>query len=284
MSHQSVGMGQATLNGLRGVSLALLVALAAGATLATGLAAAGVLPWLSLSATYGDVSVTDLGMYLQIGLSLFAIAMCFFIPANTRMLKLENAHRDFSISMEDVARAYQVCHAADRTGAFSLSSEFDSVRERMSYLRDHPDLRSLEPAVLEVAAQMSHESRDLAEIYSDDKMARARMFLRQRQQEIDTFSERMAMAKQTISEIRRWSQQVNVEEAVQATQLERLEKDLLEVLPGLGFELDEGALLETEEDAQIVDDDKVVTMAAKPLQLSQPNVTGAGAATANPAE
>jgi len=30
--------------------------------------------------------------------------------------------------------------------------EFDAVRERLAYLRDHPDLSRLEPEVLEVAA------------------------------------------------------------------------------------------------------------------------------------
>lgn len=34
--------------------------------------------------------------------------------------------------MQDVARA----HAADRTGVFQLSSEFDAERERLAYLRD----------------------------------------------------------------------------------------------------------------------------------------------------
>ena len=42
--------------------------------------------------------------------------------------------------MEDIARAYHLCHTADRAGVFTLSSEFDSVRERLAYQRDHPDL------------------------------------------------------------------------------------------------------------------------------------------------
>ena len=51
----------------------------------------------------------------------------------------------------------------------------------------HPDLGALEPEILELAAQMSRISQDLAETYSDEKVDRARTFLQQRQQEIDTF-------------------------------------------------------------------------------------------------
>ncbi|MBT0956352.1 DNA repair protein [Alphaproteobacteria bacterium KMM 3653] len=270
---------------MRSLSLVLIVAAALAVTGATLLAAFGVLPWLTINAFYGEEALPNAGMYAQIGLTILAIALCFFVPANARMMRLEKTHRDFSLSMQDIAQAYQICHAGDRAGAFTLSSEFDSVRERMAYLRDHPDLRTLEPAVLEVAAQMSHESRDLGEIYSDERMARARLFLRQRQQEIDTFSERMAMAKQTISEVRRWTQQIHVEEAVQATQLERLEKDLMEVLPGLGFEIDGDIVVETKEplkrDRAEPRDDKVVPIAAKPTGKSTGKPAGGSTETAS---
>ena len=36
-----------------------------------------------------------------------------------------------------------------------------------------------------MAAQMSHESRELAEVYSTERVDRARQFLRQRQEEAD---------------------------------------------------------------------------------------------------
>ena len=64
--------------------------------------------------------------------------------------------------MWDVAQAYQAAHAADRDGVFNLPSEFDSVRERIEHLRRHPDLGRLKPEILELAAQISHESRELA--------------------------------------------------------------------------------------------------------------------------
>jgi len=66
-----------------------------------------------------------------------------------------------------------------------MSSEFDAVRERLAYLRDHPDLDSLEPQVLELAAQMSHQSRELSDIYNDEKVTRAKTFLKQRQEEAE---------------------------------------------------------------------------------------------------
>ncbi len=51
-------------------------------------------------------------------------------------MALENSHRRFSPGMQDVARAHAAAHAADRTGVFQLSSEFDALRERLAYLRD----------------------------------------------------------------------------------------------------------------------------------------------------
>ena len=86
--------------------------------------------------------------------------------------------------MDDVSRAYGAIHVADRGDTFRITSEFDSVRERLAYLRDHPDLSSLEPAILEVAAQISHISKELVEVYSNDRITGTRGFLEQRQFEL----------------------------------------------------------------------------------------------------
>lgn len=239
MSNGSRTLAQQLYAGLRWVSLGAIALLALFMTGATALAFLGLMPWPELIAVYGGEPVPNAGQWVQVILTVLSIALCFFVPPAARVLKLEDSHRDFTLSMDDIAKAYQVSHAADRNGAFSLSAEFDSIRERIDYMRTHPDLRSLEPAVLEVAAQMSHESRDLAQIYAVDRVDRARLFLKQRQEELDTFAERLTLAKQTISEIRRWSQQLHVEESVQTRQLEQLEKDLLELLPGLGFDIDD---------------------------------------------
>merc|ERR1712173_435973 len=105
--------------------------------------------------------VENAGMYAQLALTVLAVGLCFFLPTNRRVMQLETSHRQFNVGMQDVARAYAAVHAADRAETFQMSSEFDSVRERLAYLRDHPDLATLEPAVLEMAAQMSHVARDL---------------------------------------------------------------------------------------------------------------------------
>ena len=97
--------------------------------------------------------------------------------------------------MTDVSRAYGAVHVADRGDVFRLSKEFDSVRERLAYLRDHPDLSSLVSTVLEVAAQMLHVSNELAKIYSNDHVTRLRDFLEQRQSELQQFNERLGQAK-----------------------------------------------------------------------------------------
>lgn len=221
----------------RAVSLGIILALALGLGITTTLSAAGILPWLEIEARLGETPVPQMGMALQIAATLFAIGLCFFLPADRRMLRLEESHRDFHISMGDIARAYQAAHARDREGVFRLKSEFDAVRERLIFLRDHPDLRGLEPDVLEVAAQMSTISRDLADVYSHEKVDRARTFLRQRQQEGAEFDERLARVHETLRELRTWHDALTAEEARRDARVDQLEKDLFDMLPDLGFEV-----------------------------------------------
>ncbi|WP_298290397.1 DNA repair protein [uncultured Litoreibacter sp.] len=205
-----------------------------GATLA---AALGLAPWLSFTASYGETVVPYAGMITQLFLAALAISLCFYLPSNRRILELEKSHRNFHISMEDIARAYAIAHKADREELFSMSSEFDAVRERIMFMREHPELETLEPSVLEVAAQMGREARELAEIYSDEKVGRAKTFLKQRQEEIEQYRERLNLAQQTVKDLKRWSQQVHVEDSVVQAQMNRLEADLAEILPLLGYEM-----------------------------------------------
>ena len=139
---------------------------------ATGLAAFGVLPWLSIPLSFSDGTVFAAGPFVQIALTALSVLLVAYMPANWRVLALENSHRAFDMRMEDVANAYWAAHEADRSGVFKLKSEFDAVKERMMFLRDHPDLGHLEPDILESAAKMSRISEDLAERYSDDAVAR----------------------------------------------------------------------------------------------------------------
>lgn len=205
-----------------------------GATVAAML---GLAPWLSFTASYGETVVPYAGMVTQLFLAALAVSLCFYLPSNRRILELEKSHRNFHISMQDVAKAYLIAHQADREELFSMSSEFDAVRERILHLREHPELETLEPSVLDVAAQMSKESHDLAKVYSEEKVGRARAFLKQRQQELETYRDRIAMAQKTVQEIKRWSQQVSVEDSVVNAQMNRLEADLAEILPLIGYEM-----------------------------------------------
>lgn len=218
-------------------SLYLTGAAAVAALGATVLSALGVIPWLTLEAGFG-ASAAQAGMVAQIGVTLLLWLMLGTIPSGARMLALERSHRDFRITMQDVAQAYHVAHAGDRQGTFRLSSEFDAVRERIEYLRDHPDLRLLEADVLTLAAQMSRQSHELAQIYSEERVARARDFLRQRQEEAEAHQARIVEALGIAREIGRWSSQVELEEAVVASQLQNLDEQLQAVLPALGYSLD----------------------------------------------
>lgn len=224
---------------LQAFSLALLSTLAAGALVYTILSALGIYPWLEIGARFGDEVLVNAGMYAQIAVTAILVSLAFFVPSVRRMLALENSHRNFQLRMEDVARAYHLSHMADRAGLFTLSSEFDSVRERLAYLRDHPDLAGLEADVLDVAAQMSHTSRHLAEVYSDEKVARAKQFLAQRQEEAEKQQDLIVQAHHACRDIRQWREQVELEESVVASQLARLEDELISVLPALGYELED---------------------------------------------
>ncbi|WP_244437565.1 DNA repair protein [Roseivivax isoporae] len=210
---------------------------------------AGRADWLSMPLSFGDAVIEDAGPAIQAMMTALAVGLCFFLPTNARVMALETSHRRFHIGMQDVAHAYQVAHRADREGVFRLRHEFDSIRERMVFLREHPDLSDLEPSVLEVAAQMSHLSRELAAVYSDRNVARARDFLVQRQQEVEDFNLRLDHAKAVATEMRRWLDRVEMDEAVAEAQLARLCDELTEILPELHDDADPGAIVADMPDA-----------------------------------
>lgn len=215
----------------------VIVALALALVAASIAAAFGVLPWPEMTLRFGGSVLPNAGMWAQITLTLIFVLLCFFLPANLRMAHLERSHRSFQMGMEDVARAYRMAHAADRAGVFALSGEFDSMRARMDQIRKHPDLSMLEPELLQMAAQMSFETRELARAYSDDKVARAKIFLKQRQEEVQTLTDRIRIARGTCDELRRWLTDVEAEERIAQVQMRRLEADLRDILPSLGLDL-----------------------------------------------
>ena len=113
-------------------------------------------------------------------LTALLVASSLLVPGSVRVLQLEISHRRFRATMDDVARAFYAAYAADRCGALRFLDEFDAVRERLGFLRDHPDPRELDPEVLELAVRMSHVGRDLARIYSVEKVDEARETLTRR--------------------------------------------------------------------------------------------------------
>lgn len=222
---------------LQGLSFFLILICAAGLVILTLAAVLGVVPWLRFTLQFGDQVFANAGQITQIAATLFCVMLAGFLPSHARIMALETSHRQFSLGMQDVAHAFQLAHAADRTGVFRLSSEFDSVRERLAYMRRHPELANLEPEILEIAAQMSHLSRALAETYSDANVGRAKMFLRQRQQEVATFKERLTKAQAISKELSHWLQQVEQEEAAATAQLAQLRAELAGIMPeALGIE------------------------------------------------
>ena len=213
------------------VAMAMVTLGAIAAVAATTLAATGVLPWIEVPVRFGGTEPAFAGMALQIAMTLILLLLCVFLPSSIRVMRLEATHREFSLRMEDVTRAYWAAHAADRTGIFKLKREYDAVRERLRFLRKHPDLEDLDQDLLEVASQMSTESRELARIYSDEKIARAKEHLALRRDEAARTSERIANAHAATAEIRRLKDEVEVEEDVVRSRLARLQEELLEILP-----------------------------------------------------
>lgn len=228
-------MAQGTLHALSVWVVALAAAGLAGASV---LAALGQIPWPQIALFFGGQAVPQAGMWLQLGLLGLMLLLLIYLPGNLRIARLERSHRNFAMGMEDVARAYAHAHAADRKGVFALSSEFDGMRTRIEQLRKHPDLRDLEPELLQLAAQMSFETRELARTYSDDKVARAKEFLKQRQEDVQALTDRLSIARRTCDELRRWLQDVEAEERAAQTQIRRLEADLKDILPTLGYDFD----------------------------------------------
>jgi len=204
--------------------------------MATILSAAGYWPWLRLDLGFGKQSYENAGQYVQIGLTVLVLLLAVYLPTIRRVMALETSHRAFSMGIEDVARAYHHAHTADRNSVFTLGQEFDAMRERLKYLRTHPDLGHLEPEILELAAQMSYVSRGLAETYCDDNVARARAFLKQRQEEVERFNKRLEEASVLHQELKHWLTMVELEESVAAAQLERLRDELYVMMPDLGMD------------------------------------------------
>ena len=195
----------------------------------TGLALAGILPWLEIPVSYDGAPVEWAGPALQMGATALFLLLAVYVPTSRQVLMLEATHRDFIISMDDIASAYKAAHLADRKEAFQKQREFDAVRERYEYLKTHPDLPEIDAELLTIAAQMSQESRELARTFSDENVERARESLKQRRRDAEELHQRIEAANAASRELRREIEDVEYEEGSAASQLMRLREELSEL-------------------------------------------------------
>lgn len=195
---------------------------------ATALAFAGVLPWPSLTILYGTSEIVWFGQALQIGVTLLLVVLAMSLPGIGRVLRLEATHRRFEIDMDDITKAYRAAHMADRAEIFGMQREFDAVRERYRYLKGQPGLNQIDAELLTVAAQMSQQTQELASVYSDEKVARARESLKQRHKDAETLQDRLQNAYASIREIRRMMDDVDIEESTVASQIARLREEMVD--------------------------------------------------------
>ncbi len=203
------------------VGLALLVA--------TGLAFGGVIPWIDLAVSFGGEPVPWAGKAMQIGLTALFLLLAVYVPTNRHVMMLDAAHRNFALSMDDITRAYQAVHLADRRKAFEMNREFDAIQERFEYLRKHPDLPEVDAELLTIAAQMSEQSRDLARNFSEERVQHAEQSLQHRKQEAEELQTRIQNANAVSRTLRRQIEDVEFEESSAANQLMRLREEQAEL-------------------------------------------------------
>ncbi|MFC3839717.1 hypothetical protein [Paracoccus rhizosphaerae] len=95
---------------------------------------------------------------------------------------------------------------------------------------------NLNPELLELAAKMSFNARDLARVYADDRVQEARTFLQDRQTECMRVETDIKRALAVIEELRRLHEQVDAREEHVATRIEELKADILELMQVLGID------------------------------------------------
>ncbi len=88
-----------------------------------------------------------------------------------------------------------------------------------------------EDTELEVAAQMSQESRELARLFNDEKVARARHSIAARREEADRMETKITEAHAISAELRHLLDDVEMEEDMVRSRLRRLREELSDILP-----------------------------------------------------
>ena len=195
----------------------------------TSLSAAGVLPWLGLTATFGGTAIAWAGPAAQIGFTALLAIIATYIPASYRVAQLEHTHRRFEIDMDDVTRAYRAAHYADRAETFEVRREFDAIRERYKFLKGQPSLAEISDDLLTIGAQMSEQSKALAETYSDRNLARVRENLLQRREDADALEAKLTQIKADTAELELLRKNIGVSDEELAIRVASLQGALTEI-------------------------------------------------------
>ncbi|MDA8585873.1 DNA repair protein [Rhodobacteraceae bacterium] len=195
----------------------------------TGLSASGVLPWLDITATFGATALPWAGPAVQIGFTVLLLILTSFMPASYRVLRLEHSHRRFEIDMDDVTRAYRAAHYADRAETFEVRREFDAIRERFKYLKAEPGIADIDDNLLTIGAQMSEQSRELAETFSDRRVARVRENLVQRQEDANSLEQQLERIKSETAELELMRNDIGITDEELAARIGSLQGDLIEL-------------------------------------------------------
>lgn len=208
------------------LSAGILAASAFGLLTVTALSAAGVLPWLELQVNFGT-PVPLAGAGVQIGATLLLLVLASFIPASYRVAHLEMTHRRFEVDMDDVTRAYRAAHMADRAETFEIRREFDAVRQRYKFLKDQPDLKDIDDELLVIAAQMSETSRDLADRFSDRRIARVREGLQRRAEDAQSLENKVHAIRNEKNKLAKLQEEAEVSESEFRKHLEALQAEFV---------------------------------------------------------
>lgn len=194
-----------------------------------------LVPRLVVPALLGEQAF-DLGPFVAGAPLILGCLGLVLIPSTARVLRLEESHRSFQVSIADVTTAYHEAHLADRSGVFNLVHEYDAVRERITWLLAHADLGTLDGQIIELAAQMSTVSRTLADRYSDERVAHALSSLAARQREMAELKQLVENAQHAETQVRRFLNQVNLDEVEVRSQLERHTEAITTLLTEAGME------------------------------------------------
>lgn len=218
-----------TMNIIQIFAFVLLGLTALALLVATSLSAANILPWVGISATFGEASVVWAGPAVQIGFTALLLILVAYIPASYRVARLEYAHRKFEIDMDDVTKAYRAAHYADRAETFGMRREFDAIRERYKFLKTHPDLAQIDDDLLTIGAQMSEQTKALAETYSDRNLNRVRENLLQRREDADALEAKLAQIKADTAELELLRKGIGISDAELAARVASLQGALTEI-------------------------------------------------------